>query len=204
MSKILTTNAAEIARAIRNHAYERDDANGRLYLKGSSGLWVGGALKIRDYRDGSIEIVNNLVVNEGLNYLLNVALPPTGGYTQIASWYIAPYSGNYTPTGALTAANFTATATEFTAYTAGTRLALPIASATTTQSTGNVGDEAELTLSAGGPYNLYGAAVISASAKSATTGTLLAAVRFGTPRLGMLAGDKLGLEYQISAGDDGV
>lgn len=199
MSDNLIRYGSEIRKALAAHKYDVTDT-GAVKLQGSS-LFLSGAMKVRDYRDGSTSIEHNLVVNQGLNHFLNAALPATGGYTPVTQWYIAPFSGNYTPTATLTAATFTATATEFTAYTSGTRLALNIAAAATTQTTGNAGAEALLELNAGGPYNIYGGAIISAAAKSATTGILLAAVRFTSPRLNLAGGDRLGLEYVITAGD---
>lgn len=200
MTDIFKTYGTEIRAALANGKFEQEGESS-VRLTNGSGLFLAGAMKVRDANGISIE--PNLVVNQGLNHFLNAALPPTGGYTPVTQWYVAPFSGNYTPTSALTAANFTATATEFTAYTSGTRLALTIAAATTTQSTGNTGSEALLELNVGGPYNIYGAAIISAAAKSATSGILLAAVRFASPRLNLAGGDKLGLEYVITAGDAG-
>lgn len=190
---------SQIRKALDSHRYDVTET-GAIKIADSS-LFISGAMKVHDYRDGGVTIEPNLVVNQGLNHILNAALPPTGGYTPVTQWYVAPFSGNYTPTATLTAATFTATATEFTAYTDATRLTLDIAAAATTQTTGNSGDEALLTLNAGGPYNIYGAAVISVAAKSATSGLLLAAVRFASPRLNLAGGDRLGLEYVITAGD---
>lgn len=202
MTDIFARHGNEIRKALAANKYDTAD-DGSTHLRNGSGLFFAGAMKVKDYRDGSVSLEPNLVVNQGLNHFLNAAIPPTGGYTPITQWYVAPYSGNYTPTATLTAANFTATATEFTAYDSATRLALTVATAATAQTTGNSGSEALVELSAGGPYNIYGAGIISVTAKSATTGILLAAVRFATPRLNLAGGDRLGLEYVITAGDAG-
>lgn len=202
MTDIFTRYGRSIVQAIRANKFETDES-GAIHLRDGSGLFITGAMKVRDYQEGGVSIEPNLVVNQGLNHFLNAALPPGGGYTPITQWYIAPFSGNYTPTAALTAANFAATATEFTAYVSATRMSLTIATASTAQTTGNTGAEALVTMSAGGPYNIYGAAIISVATKSAITGTLLAAVRFASPRLNLAAGDKLGLEYVVTAGDAG-
>ena len=197
MNSILKSHAGEIGRAIRNYKYEK--ANDGIYLPGSR-IFIGGAMKVVDHRDGfeqTCAIDPNTITNEGLNYLLNAGLPPGGGYAQISSWYVAPYAGNYTPDGTLTAAGFPVTATELTTYTSATRLALTIVAATTTMSTGNTGSEALVVLNAGA--NVYGAAIVSASAKSSVTGVCLAAVRFASPRLAMASGDKLSLGYVLTA-----
>lgn len=194
---------AELARRIRAHKYDVTESG--LHVP-QMGVSIGGAMKVKDYRDGSVEQIDidaNLLVTEGLVHLVNVLLPPTGGYSQITAWYVAPFSGNYTPVNTVTAATFTAAATEFTNYAGSNRLALTIAAAATTPSTGNTGNEALMTINAAGPFNIYGGAVISASAKSATTGKLLAAVRLGSPKMGMDNGEKLGWEYVFTAADAG-
>ena len=192
--------AGEAARAIRSHAFERTEDGGIYFPKAK--VAVGGVLRhVYTDRNGveDVAVDPNLLVNEGLNYILNAAL---GGQSQVAAFYIAPFSGNVTPTAGWTGANFAASATEFTAYTNSTRLPW-----TTVPSTAKaIGNSAALaaataTFSAGGPYNLYGIGLTQASAKSANTGVLVAAVRFGTPRLNMAAGDKLGFEYVLSAAD---
>lgn len=190
------TAAAELARDFRNHKYEMGDT-GVLFPR--SRLFIGGAFK-HSVNGGDVAIDKNRVVNEGLNYLLGAAF---GGASQIAQFFIAPFSGNVTPVATWTGANFTAGATEFTAYTNATRpewVRAPAAS----QAIGNTASPAVFTYSAGGPYNLYGMALISASTKSATTGILAVATRFASPRLNQQAGDRLSVEYVLTAQDDGV
>lgn len=191
---------AEIARAIRNHRYEETESG--IYLSDSK-MHVGGAFRHTLIKaDGSIDtcIDPNRVVKEGLNYLLNAAF---AGGSQIANFYVAPFSGNVTPDANWTGANFVANATEFTAYTAGTRLPWTVV-ASTNQAVGNSAaiPAATLTLNAaGGPFNIYGIALVEAQAKGAVTGKLISATRFANPRLAIAGGDKLGLEYVISAKD---
>lgn len=201
MKNILHDHGGEIAREIRAHRYERTAAG---LIVPSMGVFIGGALKVRDYGDGSsqqITIDANTLLFEGLNHILNVTLPPAGGYAQITQWYIAPFAGNYTPDATLTAATFPAAATEFQAYTNATRPPLTIAAATSTQATGNSGAEALFTMAAGGPYNIYGFAILSSSAKASVTGKGLAAVRLVNPMLNLIAGYKAGAEYVITATD---
>lgn len=194
--------AGEAARSVRNHDYEVTPSGIRFPKAKVS---IGGVLRhVHTAADGAEDIAvdPNLLVNEGLNYILNAAL---GGGTQHPAFYIAPFSGNVTPSAGWTAANFTANSTEFTGYTLGTRLPWTT-TAPVSQSIGNSAAlvAATATFSAGGPYNLYGVGLLSASAKSATTGVLVAALRFAAPRLNMVAGDKLAFEYVLSAADDGV
>ena len=200
MSNILQRHPGEVARALRQHRFEKAD-NG-LYLPGAK-VFFGGSLKVHDYRDDSeqfIDIDANILLTEGLVHALNMVFPPSGGYgSAVSQWYIAPFSGDYTPTADLTAATFPDTATEFEDYTSATRLALTIAAAGTTASTGNTGNEALLVLNGAG--NIYGAAIVSVATKGATTGKAMAAVRLDSPKLAMSSGEKLGMEYIITAAD---
>lgn len=199
---ILQSHPGEVARALRNHHYEL--ADGGILLPESK-TFFGGALQVRDYRNGSTQrqaIDSNRMLLEGLTHILNTTLVPAGGYAQITNWYFAPYSNDYTPTNDLTAATFAATAGEFTNYTSATRLALTIATAATTPVAGSTSDSL-LIFNAGGPFNIYGAGVFSASAKSATVGKGLAAIRLAAPMIGMPGGSKLGFSYQLSAADAG-
>lgn len=204
MNSILHKHAGEVARNIRNHSYEQNDSG---ILVPSMGVFIGGALKATNYGDGSVQemaIDANTLLNEGLNHILNVTLPPAGGYAQITQWYIAPFSGNYTPDkAALTAATFPASATEFEDYTNATRPTLTIAAATSTQATGNSGAEAQYVMGAGGPFNIYGFVIVSSSAKGAVTGKALAGVRLDNPMLNLVTDYKAGAEYVITAADAG-
>lgn len=196
IDNISPTAAAELARDFRNHNYEVAET-GVLFPR--SRLFVGGAFR-HSVNGGDVAIDKNLVVNEGLNYLLSTAF---GGGAQISQFFIAPFSANVTPVATWTGANFTASATEFTAYAGSTRLEW-VRGAAASQAIGNTASPAVFTYSAGGPYNLYGMALLSASAKSATTGILAVATRFSAPRLNQQAGDRLSVEYVLTAQDDGV
>lgn len=195
--------AAEFARALRNHRYEA--AENGIHLCDSR-VFIGGALTARDYRDMSTQVMAieaNTLLYQGLNHMLGVTLPPTGGYPQVAQWYIAPFSGNYTPDPNHTAADLPGAAQEFTQYAGNQRLALTISAAPTARVVGNTGNEALLTFNTQGPHDIYGVFVVSAAAKSAASGKALAAVRLANPRLGFTENDKLGLEYGLSATDAG-
>ena len=159
---------------------------------------IGGVFTVSD-RDGNKEVFPNRITNQGLNQIINTMFPPGGAFAQITQWYIAPFSGNVTPDATWTAANFVATATEFTSYASATRPALTIAAATTTQTNGNGSAPADITFSAGGPFNVYGAAIMSVATKGSSTGTMLAAARFTNPRLSQAAPDKLTIQYDLTA-----
>ena len=85
-------------------------------------MLVGGVFHGELIRGGKVidEFdVKNIVVNEGLDYMLGATF---GTVAQIQSWYLAPFTGNYVPQGTDTAASIAGNATEATNYTSPTRL----------------------------------------------------------------------------------
>lgn len=164
-------------------------------LMPSTKVALGGVFHGQIVRDGKIieEFEDhNLVVNEGLNHLLNVVF---NGATQIATWYCGLFEGNYTPVAGLTAATVTSASTECTAYTASTRVEYTEA-ASSAQSMTNSASRASFVFNA--TKTIYGAFLVSASAKSATTGTLFSAARFSSSKA-VESGDELLLTYTINA-----
>lgn len=173
----------------------------RKYSKSSGGilmpqlqLQVGGKFIVEHMRDG--ELIDqfeqhNIVVNEGLNSMLNVML---AGGTQLGSWYVGLFEANYTPVAGLTAATFAATATESTAYDETTRPAWTPAAAAS-QSITNSASKATFTINA--TKTIYGACLISDSAKGGTSGTLFAASKFSAAK-SVSSGDQLLITYQVS------
>lgn len=184
-------HSREFLRALRNHRYEETDA-GLLFPQ--QGVLVAGAFSsMVNFRDRQVD--PNLVTTQGLTYMVGVAL---AGATQLAAWYIAPFSGNITPQSTLTAATFTATATEFTTYDEATRRAFTPGAVTANVS--NSASRADFTMSTGVvDQTIYGGGVLSASAKSAITGTCFAGTRFASPRTGLNAGDILSLQYDLAS-----
>lgn len=191
----------DAARAIRNHKYELSPHG--IYVPGAR-AFIGGAFRTAICPAGGAfgpwQIDQNRVVKEGLIDILKVYF--TGGAQQTA-FYLAPYSGNVTPQDSWTAANFAANATEFEGYTSATRVQWTPTAPTTVASVGNSANIAASTLILNAAANLYGIAMIGgANTKSATTGKLVAASPFETPRTNMAIGDKLAVEYVISAADE--
>ena len=137
------------------------------------------------------EFSENLVVTEGLNYILGSALR---GVTPVGSWFIAIFGGDVTVAGTWTAANFTSNSTELTAYDSSTRPAwAPTAAASGVIS--SFGAKAEFVASSA--ITVRGAGLISASAKSATSGTLVAASRFSSDK-GLADNEILDVGYQLT------
>jgi len=142
---------------------------------------------------GPWEIEPNLVVTEGLNYLLSAAL---AGGTQKTTFYIALFGGNVTPVAGWTGANFAANSTEFTNYDEATRQPWND-DAVSGGSIGNNTTPATFTIGVGGG-TIRGAALVEASAKSATSGILVAAARFAADKV-LAAAEELRVKYVITA-----
>lgn len=161
----------------------------------SNEIRVGGIFGGQIVRNG--EVIDewedpNLVVDEGLNSMLNVVF---NAATQIGTWYLGIFEGNYTPVAALTAATVTLNSTECIAYTETTRPVYTEA-ASTAKSTTNSASKATFTFNA--TKTIYGAFLVSVSAKSGTTGTLFSAARFATAK-SVVSTDQLLLTYTFNA-----
>lgn len=161
----------------------------------SSKLVVGGTFIGQHIRNG--EVIDefedhNLVVNQGLNSVLNVMF---NGTTQITTWYLGLFEGNYTPVATVTAATIGSAATETTAYAALTRPEY-VEAASTAQSVTNSANRASFIFNAA--KTIYGAFLISDNTKSGTTGTLFSAARFSTAKA-VDNGDELLLTYTFNA-----
>lgn len=156
---------------------------------------VGGVYAGQHIRNG--EVIDewedhNLVVNEGLNSLLDIYFHTI---TQIGTWYLGVFEGNYTPVATLTAATVTSASTECIAYSETTRPVYDEAAAAS-QSITNSATKATFTFNA--TKTIYGAFLVSNSTKSGTTGTLFSAARFATAKA-VVATDQLLLTYTFTA-----
>lgn len=123
------------------------------------------------------ETVHNLMPEEGRNHAVSVI---TKGATQVPTWYIGLFEGNYVPVDSDKAATFPTVATESTAYLPATRVEFNegAAAAGTVENTAN---RAEFTFTAN--KTIYGAFLVSAQAKGAITGVLMSAARFTAPKV---------------------
>lgn len=181
----------EFARAIDNFQYEQSDRGvffpkQKVFVSGGFTTWVNG-------RD--MQYDPNLVPAEGIAQILKSGLSG-------ASWYIAPFVNNTAVQSTLTAATFTATMGEFTAYDEAARQAWTIGADPTAGEYSNSASPAVVTASsavdANNGVDIYGAAVIGASAKSATTGKLVCCSLFSGSR-NLKPTDKLTIQYDVSA-----
>ena len=147
---------------------------------------------IRDKRVIDEFEVKNIVVNQGLNYLLGAAL---GAQSVVTNWFIALFSNNYSILASDTAATISANSGEVTQYTAGTRQAWNC-TPPSAQSITNAASQASFTFNAG--LTVYGAFLISSSAINGTSGTLFSGAQFGSPK-SVVSSDILQLTYTFTA-----
>lgn len=166
-----------------------------------SGLLVPAGLKVGGHFIGQIrrngQIIDefscpNLVVNEGLNHLLNVGF---NAASQVTTWYLGIFEGNYTPVGSVTAATIASASTECTAYASATRPEF-VEATSTAQSITNSANRASFVMNA--TKTVYGAFLVSSNVKSGTAGVLFSATRFTTAKA-LENTDELLLTYTFNA-----
>lgn len=129
--------------------------------------------------------VNNLIPNEGRDYILNAALNLGAAF---GAWYVGIYSANYAPVASNTAANFPALATEITtAYSEATRPS-HVDDTLAAGLWANSVAPAIFTFTASA--TVFGGFITSSATKGGTTGVLLSAVLASTSKT-LLAGESL-------------
>lgn len=145
-----------------------------------SNLLAKGVFSVNK-RGEPVEYSPNLVVNEGLDYLLSSAVAGGG----ISAWYIALYTGNVTVLASWTCATFDASATEWTSYTqpGGTTHPVWAKGAVSSGAVDSYSSKAEFTSTAD-TQTVYGAALMSQATRPtpASGGTLIAASNFSSPK----------------------
>lgn len=165
-----------------------NDANKRAILDGNfeeteNGVFIPTTrslvqgVVVYNKRGEPEEVTHNLIVSQGLNYLLEAA---TGGTSAIGSWYVAVFTGDVTVQASWTAANFATNATEFTNYENANRPAWN-ASAVSGGARDSFANKAEFKSAENG-VTLRGAALISSSSKGGASGILMGATRFTTSK----------------------
>ncbi len=146
---------------------------------------------------GEWHTTGNLVVNEGLTHLLNVAL---GSKAKASGYYLALFSGATAPAANWTAANFASVASEIVSmtegYTNATRPAWTPAN-TSTNSIDNFASVASLTIATAATLNVTGAAMLTNSVRGGTTGTLISASKYAAART-FQNGDVYEVGYRLS------
>lgn len=180
---------AEFARALRNFRYERTET-GVWFPAQKAGF---GGLFEAILCDGTTVPGKNTVTLPWLDNLLdayfNNSSAPSG-------CYIAPFTNNTAPSPTLTAATFAGTQGEYTGYTQATRVAWVSNGASTAQTVSNSNAPAEFTIGASAT-TIRGAGLLTASAKGAGTGVLVAAALFDAGNT-LNPGSTLKIKYSLA------
>lgn len=139
----------------------------------------------------------NLVPDEGLVFILNVAL---GVSTKAAGFYLAPFSGGTNPAAGWTAANFAGTASEITSLTEGfSNATRPVWTTTPAAADGidNADALAVFAVVATTSIVVTGAGLLSSNVRGGTSGFLVSASKFSTART-LYNGDVWELGYRVA------
>lgn len=182
-----------VARAIRNHKWEQH-LNGILLPR--ERCVIGGAYSYR-LNGGDWSVPEpNLLPTEGLNFALDLL----GNTGTPAAAYIALYANSTTPIAGHNAAGFTATYGEITSgsegYTQSTRVVWTAAAAASA-AVNNYASAAEFTIISASSLTVNGVALLTASAKGATTGKLISASKFASTK-SFNDDDSFEVKYQLS------
>ncbi|ENX02615.1 hypothetical protein F900_01061 [Acinetobacter modestus] len=169
-------------------------ANG-IYLP-RQGILVSGEYFDR-INGGEWQHTCNLVVNEGLAHLLNVAM---GSKAKAAGYYLALFSGATAPAANWTAANFAAVSSEIVSLTEGyTNATRPqwTPTDTTTNQIDNFAATATVTIATSSQLNVTGAALLTNNVRGGTSGTLISASKYSAART-FQDGDVYDIGYRLS------
>ena len=150
-------------------------------------LFPGDACVSGEYHyissDGTERIAPNKITIEGFNYLLNVGLKNA---SQQPNWYLALFSGGFTPTDVLTAATFPASASEIVSgsegYSESTRQAWTPGTVASGQVDNNA-SKASFSIVTASSLTIRGAALLSESIKGSTSGVIMSCARFGADEI---------------------
>lgn len=189
----LRKHSAEIRREVAAGRYEQT-ADGILLPR--MGALASGRYKHR-VNGGDWQEDHNLITTEGLNFMLNVAV---GATAKVAGWYVGLFSGAITPQATWTAANFAATASEITSTTEGYAGTLRLAYNAGVAAAGNIDNSASratFNIVCSTNLTVQGAAIVSSNVRGGTSGILLSAARYATPRV-FANGDIFDCEYDLT------
>ena len=192
IDKDLHKHAREFKGYLDTHQYDVTD-EGILFPR--AGALASGEY-FYDSNGANPESTANLLPTQALNYLLETGLR---NGAQQAQWYLAIFSGAYTPVAGVSAATFASAATEITSasegYTEATRRPWTSAAASGGV-TDNVADRAAFTIASANEVVIRGAALLSDPVKGGTNGVLVSIARFASPRTES-AGNIFNLGYRV-------
>ena len=188
----LQKHAREFKGYLDNNQYDISDEG--IFFPKANALAIGEySVRSPGYAD---EVVTNLIPHQGMNYILMTALKQ--GPAQ-PNFYTALYSGNYTPTNALTAANFAATATEIASSTEGyseptRQLWTPADAAAGVMD--SYANESVFTIATASSLTIRGMALLSSNVKGGVSGVLISAALLPNARI-QYNGDLFKTGYRV-------
>ena len=191
LSRAATFSAVSAAIAVNDYTNNEDGsittgqgitAKGEYYDRINGGEWTR---------------TENLIPTEGLAHILNVALGTT---PKPASYHLALFSAAAQPAANWTAASFASTASEIVSmnegYSSATRPTWTPTN-TSTNSIDNMAAVAKVTMKTASSLTVQGAAMLTSSSKGGTTGALISASKYASPRV-FQDGDTYEIGYRIS------
>lgn len=180
----------DLRRQLANHNYEE----GENQFRTSSGLFIGATYVMRVNDEPAI-VANNILPTQGIHFVLDLLLHSQAK----VSWFIAPFaSPSATPSLGWTGNNFATESTEFTAYDEAGRVPV-VCEVAAGGLINNFADSPKITVStAPAQTTIAGMGVLSQAGKGTQGGFLLSAVKFPTARTGLIAGDRIALEFQLA------
>lgn len=187
---------SNLAQALDNQDFEMTP-DGHAYFP-ALGVTAKGEY-ISRVNGGEWEVTPNLITNEGLTYMLNTAF---GSKPKASNFYIALFSGTASPEPTWTASSFSAVANEVVSLTEGyTNATRPEwkPTDTTTNAIDNMSatNVAKITIATASQITVTGCALLTASNKGSTTGTLISAMKYSVARV-FQAGDVFEVGYRLS------
>lgn len=177
-----------------------DVSEGGILLKRGSVLIAGHYVEGVKGRPETFRKHKNLLVDEGINLLLNVFF---GATSKPAAFYLAPFSGSATPAADWAAANFASNASEITStsegYEEATRQQCTFGTSTE-ELINNYASKAELTIATASQLTVKGLGLLTNSTRGGTSGALISAVKFSVDRV-LNDEDVWQAGYQVSLSD---
>lgn len=182
----------ELRREIRNNRYEKTDSG--IFLP-RSGVGISGLVEV-SVNDGPTERFSNLVVNQGLDYILGVALDKDTTSKETL-FYVTCHTGTTAPAATWTAATYDTLATEISATDVdeATRPAWVEANVSS-QQIDNYASKAVFTVAAA-TLSLWGVAILTNSTFQGPDGLLIGATKFSAVR-NLIVGDTFNVGYRFS------
>lgn len=158
----------------------------------------GGFFTIEHIRNG--EVIDkwedhNIVVDEGLNYILDSAL---SGATPATTHYVGLFKNNYTPISTNVMATFPGAGIANEANTEYDEASRPTWSEAGVSAKTITNSASPATFTFNTPVTIYGAFLSSNATKAGTSGVLISAAKFSAAR-SMLAADVLNITYTLKA-----